>query len=130
MEPLRITLTGEPRTKKNSQRIMVKPDGKRFVMPSRQYEQYEERCLWQLTGYRMEIDEPVNVRCVYYMATRRKVDLCNLIEASLDILVRGRVLMDDHAGIVASHDGSRVRYDREHPRAEITIEDLAEEEET
>jgi len=68
----------------------------------------------------------VNVRCVYYMATRRKVDLANLIEATTDILVKARVLEDDNSKIVAAHDGSRVGLDREKPRVEIEIEEMEE----
>lgn len=58
------------------------------------------------------------------MPTRRKVDLCNLIEATMDILVRAGVLNDDNSEIAVSHDGSRVFYDKENPRAEITITEL------
>lgn len=70
---------------------------------------------------RQKIDLPVNVRCVYYMPTRRRVDLTNLLEATDDVLVRAGVLADDHSGIIAAHDGSRVRMDREWPRVEIEI---------
>lgn len=124
METIRLVLRGDPRTKKNSQRIVVRPNGSRFVMPSRQYAAYEERCLWQLAEERRGIDYPCNVSCVYYMATRRKVDLCNLIEASLDILVKAGVIADDNANVVAAHDGSRVRLDRQNPRCEITITEV------
>ena len=55
------------------------------------------------------------------MPTRRRVDLLNLLEASLDILVDAGILEDDNSSIVVSHDGSRVLYDKENPRAEITI---------
>ena len=120
----RIVLTGDPRTKKNSQRICVLPNGSRFIKPSAQYERYETRCLWQLKGKRWGIDRPVNVRCVYYMATKRKVDLCNLLEASCDILTKAGVIRDDNSGIVASHDGSRVRYDKDRPRVEIEITEV------
>jgi len=117
----KIVLTGDPRTKKNSQRIVVKPNGARFIKPSAQYEAYEHSCLWQLRRKTWHLDGPLNVCCVYYMATRRKVDLCNLLEATCDILVKAGVITDDNSTVVASHDGSRVRYDKEHPRVEITI---------
>ena len=55
------------------------------------------------------------------MPTRRKVDLTNLQEAADDMLVHFKVLEDDNMTIVAGHDGSRVRYDKENPRIEITI---------
>lgn len=57
-------------------------------------------------------------------ATRRKVDLANLIEATCDILVKAKVLADDNSQIVAAHDGSRVDYDKKNPRAEIWIEEM------
>lgn len=68
----------------------------------------------------------MNVRCVYYMPTRRRVDLTNLLEATDDLLVRAEVLADDNSQIVAAHDGSRVRLDRENPRVEIEIVSMME----
>jgi Holliday junction resolvase RusA-like endonuclease len=67
------------------------------------------------------VDYPVNVKCVYYMPTRRKVDLSNLLNSTLDILVHYGVLIDDNRNIVYSVDGSRVFYDKENPRTEIEI---------
>lgn len=119
----RIILTGDPRTKKNSQRIVVQGK-RRFIMPSAQYQKYENACLWQLKGKRWQLAGPLNVRCEYYMATRRKVDLCNLLEASCDILVKAGVIVDDNSTVVASHDGSRVRYDKANPRVEIEITEV------
>lgn len=55
------------------------------------------------------------------MPTRRGVDLTNLLEALDDVLVEAGVLEDDHSGILVSHDGSRVLYDKQHPRTEIVI---------
>lgn len=59
------------------------------------------------------------------MPTRRRCDLPNHIEAIHDILVKANILADDNYTIIASVDGSRVVYDRERPRTEITIEELA-----
>ena len=117
---LDFTIPGPPRTKKNHQRL-ISVGGRPRVIPSKDYEQYEQTALWRLPRLREAIREPVNVKCVYYMPTRRRVDLVNLLEATCDILVKGRVLADDNCGVVASHDGSRVLYDRDDPRAEITI---------
>lgn len=66
-------------------------------------------------------DRPVNVKAVFYMPTRRRVDLVNLQEALLDILVKYRVLDDDNSNIVRSMDGSTVKYDKDHPRTEVSI---------
>lgn len=70
------------------------------------------------------ISARVNVRCVYYMKTARRVDLANLIEATTDILVKANVLEDDNSKIVAAHDGSRVEHDKKNPRVEIWIEEM------
>lgn len=118
-----ITLTGTPRTKKNSQRIIRRG---RFssILPSEAYMDYASECAVQLLAQRAVnagISYPVNVACVYYMPTRRKVDLVNLLEATCDILKDNYVVMDDNSDIIAGHDGSRVEYDKQNPRVKITI---------
>ena len=118
---MKLTLYGDPRTKKNSARILRTRSGAPFVAPSKAYGDYETDCLRQIKKPRSPISACVNVRCVYYMKTARRVDLANLIEATTDILVKAHVLEDDNSKIVAAHDGSRVEYDKENPRAEITI---------
>lgn len=121
----KLTLLGDPRTKKNSQRIIV-VGGKTRIIPSAQYEAYEEACLWQISGKHQMIYKPVNVKCVYYLGTDREVDLVNLLEATLDILVAAFVLSDDNRRVVASHDGCRVYVDRKNPRVEIEITEAEE----
>lgn len=118
---LKIILRGQPITKKNNSQI-VKAGNRRIILPSPQYRQYEKDCLWQVPPKaKQRIDFPVNVQCVYYMPTRRRVDLVNLLEATMDILVAAGVLADDNCRIVAAHDGSRVDHDKANPRVEITI---------
>ena len=63
---------------------------------------------------------------MYYMPTRRKIDLCNLIEATCDILVSAKILEDDNASIVVGHDGSRVLHDKASPRVEVCITSVEE----
>lgn len=121
---MKLTLYGDPRTKKNSARILKSRSGGRFVAPSKAYMDYEIDCLRQINRPNSPISARVNVRCVYYMKTARLVDLANLIEATTDILVKARVLEDDNCRIVAAHDGSRVDYDKKNPRAEIWIEEM------
>lgn len=128
---MHLTLYGNPVTKKNSQRILYKftKFGRKtpFIAPSKTYVDYETDCLRQIKRPRSPISARVNVRCVYYMKTARRVDLANLIEATTDILVKARVLEDDNSKIVAAHDGSRVDYDKKNPRAEILIEEMEDE---
>jgi len=120
---MKITLTGDPRTKKNSQRIIRIGRGSRII-PSKAYMDYAEECALQLLAQRATntgIDYPVNVACVYYMRTHRRVDLPNLLEATDDILKDNFVVVDDNCNVIATHDGSRVEYDKQNPRVEITI---------
>ncbi len=72
------------------------------------------------------ISVPVTVTCVYRMPTHRRVDLVNLLEATDDILTKARIIEDDCVQIVASHDGSRVTYDKDHPGVDITIREVQE----
>lgn len=120
---IQYIIHGNPITKKNSLQI-VYAGGHPKISQSKQYKAYRERALWQLAGQRPKqpIDKPVNVMCLYYMKTRRMPDLVNLLEATLDILVDAGILKDDNAGIVASHDGCEVLYDKQNPRVEIVIE--------
>jgi Holliday junction resolvase RusA-like endonuclease len=126
---LKIIIPIAPRTKKNSQRIVnIKIKGtnkyRPIIMPSELYEQYEKDCKKYLPKLKEPISEKVNVKCLYYMPTRRRCDLNNLLEASTDMLVHHKILKDDNYSIVNSHDGSRVYYDKENPRCEIYIEKI------
>ena len=94
---MKLTIYGDPRTKKNSARILRTRSGTPFVAPSKAYVDYETDCLRQIKRPNSPISARVNVRCVYYMKTARRVDLANLIEATTDILVKARVL--DYIGI-------------------------------
>lgn len=120
------TLKGAPRTKKNHQQILRNRSGRPFVAPSKDFLLYQEKCLWQIKTPQRSISEAVNVKAVYYMPNRRRVDLVNLLEATDDILVKAGVLADDCAAVVAGHDGSRVLLDRKRPRVEITITEMEE----
>lgn len=116
-----FTIPLAPITKKNSQRILKKPNGKPFIVQSEKYKEYEKACGYFVKGKGRKIDEPVTVRCIYYMPTKRRVDLTNLLEATHDILVKYEVLADDNSSIIYSVDGSRVLYDKENPRTEVKI---------
>ena len=114
------TIKSSPHTKKNSQ-VIAKHNGRTFVVQNKLYKKYEKECLNVIEPPEKPIDEPVNVQMRFFMPTRRRVDLVNLQQACLDILVRAGVLEDDNFNIVYSMDGSRVFYDKENSRTEITI---------
>lgn len=111
-----------PRTKKNSQQIIT-VKGRPMIIPSKLYKQYEKDCKDYIPKI-ATITTPVNVKAVYYMPTKRKVDLCNLHEALCDMLVHYKVVDDDNTKIIYSMDGSYVDYDKEHPRTEIYITEV------
>ena len=117
---LTFTIPLIPVSKKNSQRIIY-AKGRPMIIPSAKYSEYEKECAWFMPKLDNPIERPVNVKCLFYMPTRRRVDLVNLEEAICDILVKYGVLEDDNYNIVASMDGSRVLYDKENPRTEVTI---------
>jgi len=117
-----IVIPIEPRTKKNHQQI-IKVHGRPIIVPSKQYKDYEKECLEYIEeDDRKKINYPVNVKCEFYMGTRRKCDLVNCLQAIDDILVMAGVLEDDNYTIIQSHNGSRVFYDKEFPRTVVTIE--------
>lgn len=121
-EIISFTLRLPPISKKNSQQIMVnRATGRPFIMPSKQYKEYERNSLWFIPKLTKPIDYAVNVKCLFYMPTHRKCDLTNLLEAIDDIMVKSGLLADDNFTIIESHDGSRVLYDKDNARTEVYI---------
>lgn len=123
MAEIKYTIKLPPVSKKNSQQILTnKATGRPFIMPSKKYKEYEKDAAWFLTPRPPKpIECELEIKCLFYMPTRRHVDLTNLLEAVDDLLVKHGIIKDDHSGIVVSHDGSRVLYDKESPRTEIFI---------
>ena len=118
-----ITIPGNPATKKNSPEIYVN-NGRRFVMPSERFREYQEMALWFVP--RLQLNVPVNIKCLYYRETKARVDLDNLLVATDDILQAGGAIVNDDWRVVAGHDGSRVFFDKNNPRVEITITTMEE----
>lgn len=119
---MQIVIKGNPITKKNSQMILVNSKThKPFISQSQKYRAYEKAAALYMPKLKEPISEPVNVKCIFYRDSRRRVDLSNLIASVNDILVKYGVLADDNRNIVYAQDGSRVFYDKENPRTEIEI---------
>lgn len=117
---LSFTIPLEPISKKNSQQIFInQKTGKPFIMPSKKFKEYEQAAMWFIP--RVFINYPCNVKCLFYMQTKRKCDLTNMLEAIDDIMVKAGLLSDDNYTIIQSHDGSRVFYDKNNPRTEVYI---------
>lgn len=118
---MKIVIGITPVTKKTHQQI-IRVRGKPIVIPSKQYRKYEKDCAPFLLPYaHQNIKDRVNVCCKYYMPTKRRVDLTNLLQSTMDLLVAYGILADDNSNIVASMDGSRVLYDKTFSRTEIEI---------
>lgn len=98
-----------------------------FIAPSSAYKRYEQQAITFLAPKpKTPLAGRYHVAAVFYMPTRRRVDLTNLLEAAHDTLVAAKILADDNNTIIASVDGSRVLYDKENPRTEIVIQELNE----
>ena len=112
----------QPRSKKNSMRILYKKDGTPFIRQSDQYLTYEKDSAWFLRKIPKPISEPVNIRAVFYRENEIKCDLTNLLEALDDILVACGIIVDDNWKVLRGHDGSTVVLDKKRPRTEFYIE--------
>ena len=131
MKILSLTIPLNPIPKKNSNRIARAGNGRSYVIPSNEAYEYQRQCGFFLSRYTGQcgfpISMPVEVVYKFYRKDARRCDMTNLEEAMDDILVHYGILKDDNYKIVASHDGTRVRIDREHPRTEITIRSFEDE---
>ena len=116
-----------PRTKKNNQKIIKNSKtGALMIIQNDRYKQFEKDAGWFLKKPASPISEPINIKCVFYRDSRRRVDLTNLLEAIDDILVKYKIIADDNFEIIRGHDGSRVFVDKDNPRVEIEISTLTE----
>jgi len=120
---MKFTIPIEPVTKKNSQQIIM-CKGRPMIIPSKKYREYEKRAIQYLCFCTDYINYPVNIEAHFYMGTRRKCDLTNLLEAIDDVLVKAGVIEDDNYTIIVGHDRSRVHYDKENPRTELIITEV------
>ena len=114
---MRFTIPFEIKTKKNSSRV-IKSKGRTIVLPSKQYTEFEKNALKYCP--KLNIDYPVMLKAVFYMSTRRKIDLNNAL-AFTDLLVKAGTIVDDNCRIVVGFDGSRIDYDKDNPRVEVEL---------
>jgi crossover junction endodeoxyribonuclease RusA len=118
------TIYGHPHMKKSSQKVIFHRTLKRnIVVYSAKYTAWANDAKKQLLNhkYKLNIDYPIIFKCLFYFPTRHKKDLSNAYEGIQDVMVTSGVLKDDESRIIIGHDGSRVFYDKEHPRIEWEI---------
>lgn len=125
---LELTVYGDPAVKKNNQKVVWVgrfPNKKPVKIDTPFYKEWKKQAEQQLAIEKKPaepIDYPVNLKCLFFKRTRGTVDLSALYEGIQDELVTAGFLADDNYKIVAGHDGSRVIWDKENPRIEVTIE--------
>ena len=120
---IKFTLPIRPVTKKNSGQIITVGGFPRLIS-SKQYLQFEKDCqpyFKHVLNQIGQIDYPINLQAVFYVETKRRIDLPNLLNAVDDAMVKSELILDDNRDIIASHDGSRVYHDKFNPRIEIEI---------
>ena len=119
---MKITIPVVPRSKKNSQQIIINPRTKRpMIIQSKLYANFERECGKFLRKYKSNIDYCINLKIEFYVPDKRRRDIANYIEAIQDILVKYEVIKDDNHDIITSLDGTRMYIDKENPRVEIEI---------
>lgn len=119
---MKIIIPITPRSKKNSQQIIVNPRTKRpMIIQSKLYTNFERECGIFLLKHKSNIDYSINLKIEFYVPDKRRRDIANYIEAIQDILVKYEVLKDDNYNIIHSLDGTRMYIDKEKPRIEIEI---------
>jgi Holliday junction resolvase RusA-like endonuclease len=119
---IKFTIPIAPVTKKNSQQILInRKTGRPFIAQSQRYKDYEQAAMWYIPK-NIYIQTACNVKCIFYMPTKRKCDLTNLLECIDDVMVKSGLLADDNYTIIQSHNGSRVFVDKDNPRTEVEIE--------
>lgn len=122
MEKIIIKIPLLCRSKKNSQEIIYNKNTKRpMIIQSKLYRNFERECWPYLVKYRLKINEPINLKCVFIVTDKKRRDISNLINAIQDILVKYEVLADDNYNIIKSLDGTRILY-KPNEEAKIIIE--------
>lgn len=124
-EKISFVIKGNPKIKKNSQRIVMNG-----IRPSIAYELWAGQAMFQIQEMmelmpRQPIKGPVWMEAHYYRESKVKADLSNLHEGIQDCLSAMGFWLDD--SIIESHDGSRKHYDKDNPRIEIIIRRYEEE---
>ena len=117
--PLRFTLCGAPRTKKNHGKIW-RVGTRTVIKPAEAWLAWRDEMLsvWGVNGLRVEIAFPVNVRALFYRDAQRG-DAVGYYQGLADVLEALGVVVDDKW--IVSWDGSRLRKDAINPRVEVEV---------
>ncbi len=119
-----LEILGPPVTKKNSQRIMRRKDGRPFIMQSKQGCSWAKDAMRQLRAQwtAPPIDHHVNLSCVVYRK-KNVGDLLNYLAAVSDALEAAGVVDNDR--LIVSLDNCRMDKDKDNPRVWISLSVVA-----
>lgn len=109
MKELRFTIPLAPVTKKNSQRIA---NCGRYskILPSKAYVQYEKDAGYFLPNRGKKHTQPCEVVCLFYMPTKRRVDLTNLLEGHVALYIGdGQIVHASSPGVGIIVSGANYR---------------------
>jgi Holliday junction resolvase RusA-like endonuclease len=129
-ENITLIIPGPPGIKKNKRKIMMNfRTGKPFIGKNERAANIEEMAIMVLKDQKNKlglktITEPVNAKFSFYLPTKRRVDLSNLLGLPEDALEKSGIIENDC--LIHGLDGSRKFYDKENPRTEIEITPLDE----
>lgn len=134
MRDINFDIAGQVPSKKNNKRILKNSrTGNRFIANSEKFNDWHEKALREVclfskaAKYRNKPRKnPLSIRMSFYNKDNRRHDLDNMVSSVLDLLVDAGYLEDDHCKIVSSMLVVFCGVDRENPRVEVTITELAE----
>ena len=119
-------ILGAPRTKKTSNRVVRlrgKKAGRPLVLPSKAWATW---CRFAVidTAYVFgsAVSVPVNCTATFYRDANRG-DAVGYYQGLADLLQKRGVIANDR--LIVSWDGSRLAVDRDRPRVEITLTEVA-----
>ncbi len=119
---LKATIYGHPYIKENYRKTIFHNYLKKpIIVYTAQYTAWENDALKQMLGsrYRLNIDYPIMLECHFFRKTKHKKNLSTMYQSIQDILVKAGTIKNDK--IIIGHDGSRIHYDKEHPRVEFRL---------
>lgn len=129
MTPLRLTIPGAPRTKKNHGAVVQK-GARRFHIPSAAWTAWCDEACAELVKVKRRAprgafplpDAPYNIAATFYRDAERG-DAIGYYQGLADVLQAAGIVSDDRW--LEAWDGSRLALDRRRPRVEVTITPLA-----
>lgn len=126
-----FTVLGQPAVKKNNQKVTFRGGrSRKYNTPA--YNRWLKLAndqvelaisVFQILACRewKTIDFPFNLRARFFVRTFGTVDLSALYEGIQDVMKDKKMILDDNAWLLVSHDGSGVAKDAYNPRIELLL---------